>query len=52
MIKQVILGVDLSTHGAKVLAIDASGGILAHCCQPYERLIGSDGSQIQPFGRR
>lgn len=47
--KPVILGIDLSTHGVKVLAVNQQGQIQEHADQTYDRIIGLDGSQIQPL---
>ncbi len=45
----LVLGIDLSTHGVKVLAVDATGKIHAQAEAGYARTVLPEGVQEQPL---
>jgi sugar (pentulose or hexulose) kinase len=47
MPENVVIGLDLSTHGAKALAVTQTGDVVALAEKKYHRTIGLDGSHIQ-----
>jgi sugar (pentulose or hexulose) kinase len=47
---ELVLGIDLGTHGTRVLAVDAQGTLHARGVQLYKRDIQSGGIQEQPLG--
>ena len=49
MIDELVLGIDLSTHGVKVLAVDSGGRLHANAQAGYERYIAAGGVQEQPL---
>ena len=49
MSRQLVLGVDLGTHGVRILAVDASGKIYCQSAREYERVIEVGGIQEQPM---
>ena len=49
MLETVVIGLDLSTHSAKALAVTKTGRVVALVEKDYQRSIGMDGSHIQPM---
>ena len=49
MSRPVVIGLDLSTHGVKVVGVTPDGRIPVHIMKHYQRIIGADGSHIQPI---
>jgi len=49
MRENVVIGLDLSTHGAKALAVSKTGNVVALAEKGYHRIVGVDGSHIQPM---
>lgn len=46
---QIVLGIDLGTHGVRILAVDALGRIHGQSVRDYERVVGAGGIQEQPM---
>jgi xylulokinase len=47
MDEEFVLGIDLSTHGVKVLAVDRNGVIVGQAEESYERIVRPGGIQEQ-----
>jgi sugar (pentulose or hexulose) kinase len=47
--EELVIGIDLSTHGVKVLAVDAGGESHAEAHASYERVVAAGGVQEQPL---